>query len=95
MFRCVFVTPVAKLQQQQQQQLLSETSEGGGLKYPHFERATSSIIPFEIDPSHQRNVLHVMEGDKCVVKFDCAQPGYFIGQTPLTTGRYRWKVCSV
>jgi hypothetical protein len=53
----------------------------------------TSTIPFMVDPEHQKFVeCTAQEDGSLMAMFDCAVPGYFIGQTPLTAGKYVWKV---
>ena len=88
MFHCMFASPLACLQH-----IVSETVP----PLPADQDLTGSIaaaIPFQVDPDYQVSVDCVTEEDGCLVaSFDCAVPGYFIGQTPLTSGKYIWKVC--
>lgn len=97
MFRCMFASPVASLQHivykapptLPAEPALSTEQLGLGSSDPK----ETTTIPFLVDPEHQKVVDCVTEEDGCLLaSFDCAMPGYFIGQTPLTAGKYIWKV---
>ncbi len=87
MFHCMYVTPVASIQQAiTKTSVLSLENEAAMKELP-------GTIPFEIDHNHQVSVQCTTEDNGCVaVSFDHANSGYFIGRTPMTVGKYTWKV---
>ena len=99
MYRCVFASPVASLQQivsELTSPLPSDKTAGpSGLSdAPPLVPPPSTVLPFLADPAQQRGVAcEGGEGGSLLVSFDASTPGYFIGQTPLTSGKYTWKVC--
>ena len=89
----MFACPMASLQG-----IVSDLSP---LPPPTESRATTSSachtqstnIPFSVDPIHLKAVNCTAESDgSLLVSFDTSEPGYFIGQTPMTVGKYTWKV---
>lgn len=85
LFRCMFVAPVTSLQH------VIADSEPSQLD-PSPDHTT--IIPFTVDPDYQQAVTCIMEEDGCLLaSFDSSVRGHFIGLTPMTVGKYLWKVC--
>ena len=87
MYRCMFASPAASLQQ-----IVSELTSPLPMAGPSGQKDTpplapppSTVLPFLVDPTHQRGVgCEAGEGGCLLVSFDSSVPGYFIGQTPLT-----------
>lgn len=95
MSRCMFASPVTGLQQ-----IISEMTSPFPINKaagpsPGSSEAThpTRTIPFQADPACEQAVECIMEEDGCLVaSFDSSVPGYFIGGTPLNSGKYSWKV---
>ncbi len=93
----MFASPVASLQQ-----IISETTSpfatekappAGPSDAPPTAPPPSTLLPFLPDLAHQRAVeCEAGEEGGLVVSFDSSVPGYLIGQTPLASGKYSWKV---
>lgn len=93
----MFASPVACLQHIVYRAPLSLPTEPAipteQLDFGSSHPKETTTIPFLADPEYQTCVDCVAEQDGCLLaSFDCAMPGYFIGQTPLTAGKYTWKV---
>lgn len=84
MFRCTFVVPVTKL--------------SSALSLEDTAASTSeSIMNFTVDSEHLTSVEYStgeFDDGGMLIEFDCTKSGFVLGKTPLTEGRYTWKVCS-
>ena len=85
MFRCMYIAPVASLQHTLSKTVVSPDRDPA-------EDQTKNL-PFLIDPNHVKSLQYTP--DECggvTVIYNSSSTGYFIGQTPLTCGKYSWKV---
>ena len=84
MFYCTFVGPVKRLST-----VLS-------LEEVKLANRVQFMTTFTVDEEHQRFVVKCSPSDAddggSILDFDCTKPGFILGKTPLTEGRYTWKV---
>lgn len=91
MYHCMFVSPVTSLQSVISELVPSFLTESTGESQKHV-----ATIPFLVDSEHFSSVSWSSEQDGgLMASFDCSEPGYFIGLTPMTAGKYTWKVSSL
>lgn len=83
MFRCVFMAPEKMLSTALS---MEEVTPSNSVEF---------MTTFTVDCDHQKFVKYSprdADDGGSTLDFDCTKPGFILGKTPLTEGKYTWKV---
>ena len=80
MYRCMFLVPVSHFQNNLKPSDQSTPTQG-----------QTVVLPFLLDHTHEHGCTITVEG-QCTLVEGSGVNGYTLGQLPLSSGKYTWKV---